>query len=1142
MKKLAILSFCLAISLSIFAQSQPKVLIFSKTAGYRHGSIPFGKKAIEELGAKNGWTVHYTENSELFNDLNLSNYAAVVFNSTTGDVLNNAQQAAFERYIQAGGGYVGIHSAADTEYGWPWYGELAGAYFSSHPNNSNIREATVNVVDKAFSASKHLPEKWVRTDEWYSYKNIYHGLNVLAYLDEHTYTGGTNGANHPIAWYHEYDGGRAFFTGGGHVETSFEEPAFIKHLLEGIKYAMGNNVTLDYTKAHSETIPEENRFEKTVLVNDLNNPMELAVSPDGKIYFTEILGNLSVYNTKTDEYKLIHRFPITFKGGTGLQGITLDPNFDKNRWVYLYYTPPTEEEPIDFYLSRFTLSINDELDLASEKVFLKVPVQINSGAHHGGSLAFDSDGVLVLSTGDGTTPFPSDGYSPIDERPDPESYPKDAQRGTSNTNDLKGKILRIIPHRDGTYSIPDNNLFPVGMEKTLPEIYAMGVRNPYRLAVNPKTNTVYWGEIGPDAGEDSDRGPMGYDEFNQAKEAGFFGWPYFIANGIPYADWDFETEKPRGAYDINNPINDSPNNTGLLRLPKPKPAMIYYPYRLSKEFPELGVGGRSAMAGEFYTYKPASKNPNKFPAYYDGGLFIFEWMRNWMRVIRFDENENYVRSESFMPTEGDFRRPIDLAFSKDGIMYTLEYGSVYGADNNDARLVKIEYNAGNRVPSLSAQILDSVGLAKENLVVFLTSEKRQLPIRKSIAGKAPLRVNMSGRAIDEDFGDIQTYSWYVNGEKMDIKSPFYDRTFTHTGDYEIVMMATDQDGLSATDTLHVALGNAPPKIEIASSQNRSFYWDDFNFDYAVTISDEDGKKVKKKSIKTVYNYNSQPKAPAPDISGGAEIKNNLDPGSLGRTLLENSDCKACHTISEVSVGPSFAAISAKYAGDRRAVGNLATKIIEGGGGNWGETHMMSAHPQISMADAREMVSYIFSLSDPNLEFKPVAITGKLPLEAHKSHENKGYYTIKTEYTDKGNKLAKPQKGMDELTLQYHVLRAMDADQHPGFVFDWGVLEEGGYKSYLVYKNIDLTGIKSIGIEYGSKDLSGEIEVRKNSVGGPIIGRIPFEPTGGFSEMKWVDAKMDNVDEEFQHLYFVVYRKEAPFEDVVRLKSIRFLRE
>ncbi|MFT7434905.1 MAG: cytochrome c, partial [Psychromonas sp.] len=604
----------------------------------------------------------------------------------------------------------------------------------------------------------------------------------------------------------------------------------------------------------------------------------------------------------------------------------------------------------------------------------------------------------------------------------------------------------------------------------------------------------------------------------------------------------FETEKPRGLYDSNNPLNDSPNNTGLLKLPKPELAMIYYPYKMSDKFPELGLGGRSAMAGEFYSFSAVSENPNKFPAYYDGGLFVFDWMRNWMRVLRFDENENYVRSEAFMPTAGDFRRPIDLAFSKDGIMYALEYGSVYGADNKDARLVKIEYNASNRAPNLAAQILDSVGLAKENLQVSLTSERRQLPIRKSMAGKAPLRINMAGRATDKDFGDKLSYSWFINGQKVEQSSPIFNKTFEVNGGYEIVMKVTDQDGLWATDSLHVSVGNALPEVEIASTQNRSFYWGEGSFDYQVKISDEDGKKVKKESIKTVYNYSPISKAPSLDISGGVEIKTHLSPGSVGRTLIENSDCKACHTIAEVSVGPSFAAISARYSGDRKAGRTLATKIIEGGGGNWGETHVMSAHPQISMADAREMVSYIFSLSDPNLKFKAVAASGTLPLEAHKSYDNKGYYTLKTEYTDKGNKWAGPQKGADEVNLRYNELRAMDADSHPGFVFDWGVLEEGDYKAYLVFKNIDLKRIKSIGIEYGSKNLSGEIEVRKNSVGGPVIGRIPFEPTGGFGEMKWVDAKLDNVDEEFQHLYFVVYRKDEPFEEVVRLKSIRFLKE
>ncbi len=1141
MKNLLKLAILLAVSLPSLSQNQ-KVLIFSKTAGYRHGSIPFAKSAIEKLGRENGFSTEYTEDSELFNDLNLRQYDAVIFSCTTGDVLSNEQQAAFERYIQAGGGYVGIHSAADTEYNWPWYGELAGAYFSSHPSNSNVREATVNVLDKTHISTSHLPSNWVRTDEWYSYKDIYHGIKILANLDEHTYTGGTNGANHPIAWYHEYDGGRSFFTGGGHTNESFSQEDFLKHLMGGISYAMGNGKR-DYSLAYSRTVPQENRFEKTVLVNDLNNPMELAVSHDGKVYFTELAGKLSVYNTKTDEYKLMHRFPLTLKGGTGLIGITLDPNFNQNRWMYLYYSPPVEGEPIDFYLSRFTITKNDEIDLNSEKVFLKVPVQINSGAHHGGSLAFDSKGVLVLSTGDGTTPFPSDGYAPLDERPDPESFPKDAQRGTSNTNDYKGKILRIIPHADGSYSIPEGNLFPKGMEKTLPEIYAMGVRNPYRLAINPKTNTVYWGEIGPDAGEDSNRGPRGYDEFNQAKKAGFFGWPYFIANNIPYSDWDFETEKPTGKiYDPKNPENDSPNNTGLKKLPLPQPAMIYYPYALSDEFPELGLGGRSAMAGEFYTFDSENTNPRKIPKYYDGGLFVFEWMRNWMRVIRFDENEDYVRSEAFMPTKGDFRRPIDLAFEKDGIMYVLEYGSVYGADNVDARLVKIEYNPYNRAPKVLAGINDTLAIAKVRAQASTTAEGRMYTQKKSIAGAVPLTVSMSARATDMDFGDKLTYKWNINGIVTEYTSPFVKHTFKTPGEFEVVIEAMDKDGLKGTDTLRVTTGNAPPMVEITSTQNRSFYWEDGTFNYLVKATDLEDKRVNSKNIKTSYNYSPQPLAPSPDISGGAEIKNNIEPGSLGRTLIEQSDCKACHTIDQVSVGPSFSAIAARYRDDRRAVAKLATKIIEGGGGNWGSTHVMSAHPQISQQDAREMVNYIFSLSDPNLTFKEIDSKGSLTLDIHKSYETRGYYTLKSEVTDKGTKVAKPQTSSHQLTLRFNELRAMDADMHPGFPFEWGELRDGDYKSYILYKDIDLSGIKSISMEYASKDQDGYIEIRKNSIGGPILGTIPFKATGTFDQYEWSEGKLEDPQKDFMHLYFVVYKKDPPFTDLVKPKTFRFNKE
>ncbi len=213
------------------------VLVFSKTAGFRHASIPTGVEAIETLGGQNGFKVEATEDSSAFTDANLARFSTVVFMSTTGDVLNDDQQAAFERYIRSGGGFLGIHSAADTEYDWPWYGRLVGAYFKGHPA---IQVATVVVADRVHPSTKHLPRRWQRRDEWYQYRTSPRGkVHILATLDESTYKGGGMGDDHPIAWCHEFDGGRAFYTGGGHTNESFVEPAFLQHLLGGILWTAG---------------------------------------------------------------------------------------------------------------------------------------------------------------------------------------------------------------------------------------------------------------------------------------------------------------------------------------------------------------------------------------------------------------------------------------------------------------------------------------------------------------------------------------------------------------------------------------------------------------------------------------------------------------------------------------------------------------------------------------------------------------------------------------------------------------------------------------------------------------------------------------------------------------------------------------
>jgi type 1 glutamine amidotransferase len=213
------------------------VLVFSKTAGFRHDSIEAGVACIEGLGETHGFDVEATEDAGLFNDDSLSRFDVVVFLNTTGDVLDPSQEAAFERFIRAGRGYVGVHAAADTEYDWAWYGGLVGAYFTSHPP---VQEAIVRVADSAHPSTRHLPAEWRRTDEWYDYKSRpVETVGVLLTVDESTYEGGTMGGNHPIAWRHEYDGGRALYTGGGHTAESFSEADFVQHLLGAITWAAG---------------------------------------------------------------------------------------------------------------------------------------------------------------------------------------------------------------------------------------------------------------------------------------------------------------------------------------------------------------------------------------------------------------------------------------------------------------------------------------------------------------------------------------------------------------------------------------------------------------------------------------------------------------------------------------------------------------------------------------------------------------------------------------------------------------------------------------------------------------------------------------------------------------------------------------
>jgi len=676
-----------------------RLLVFSKTAGYRHESIDSGKVALMRLGAANGMQVDTTEDASRFNEDSLKQYAAVIFLSTTENVLDRAQEIDLQRFIQAGGGFVGIHAAADTEYDWAWYGRLVGAYFKSHPDQ---QDATLRVADAKDAATAHLPAKWKRRDEWYNYKSFAPGLQVLLTLDESSYTGGENDGNHPISWKHEVDGGRAWYTGLGHTNESYADSLFLKHVLGGIQYAVGTpRKGLDYGKATAQRPPADSLFRKVALtMGTLAEPTEMAVLPSGDVLIAQRGGEVALFRARDKRVTPAGRVAVYSKARNGsnveegLLGLTIDPGFATNGYVYLFYSP--SDTSVN-RLSRFEFD-GDSLKIGSEKIVLQFYSQREICCHTGGSLAFGPGRMLYVSTGDNSTPFDekgvtfaSHGFSPTDDRPGHEPY--DAGRTASNTNDLRGKILRLHLLTDGTYDIPAGNLFAPGTPSTKPEIFVMGNRNPYRITVDQKSGFLYWGEVGPDAADDTlaTRGPRGYDEINQARTAGNFGWPLFVGDNYAYHQWNYATGASGPLHDAKAPKNASRNTTGSRDLPPAQPAFIWYPYGATRDFPQVDKGGRTAMAGPVYHRELFAKaGSTAMPQYYDGKFFIYDWIRHWIMAVTLSPTGDYEAMEPFAPRDS-FSAPIDMELGPDGRIYVLEYGKAWFAKNADAGLSVIEY-------------------------------------------------------------------------------------------------------------------------------------------------------------------------------------------------------------------------------------------------------------------------------------------------------------------------------------------------------------------------------------------------------------------------------------------------------------------
>ncbi|WP_220039695.1 PQQ-dependent sugar dehydrogenase [Nonomuraea aridisoli] len=564
--------------------------------------------------------------------------------------------------------------------------------------------------------------------------------------------------------------------------------------------------------------PPDDQFQKVTLNDHPGEPMDLAVLPDSRVLHTTRQGEVWLHDPKTGLNTLAAEIDVYQHDEEGLQSIALSPGFGKGSkkddWIYLYYSPPldTPEDdpdtpdvnegdapetgtPEDFepfkghiQLSRFRFT-GSTIDLGTEQQILQVPVDRGICCHVGGDIVFDAKGLLYLATGDDTNPFASDSFAPIDERAD-RNPAFDAQRSSANTNDLRGKILRIKVGEDGSYTIPDGNLFAPGTEKTRPEIYAMGLRNPFRIELNRTNGDLYVADYSPDARQpDPERGPAGQGKWTIIREPANYGWPYCATAELPYVDYDFATGESGEPFDCAAPVNESPHNTGLRELPPVVQPDVWYGYSLSQEFPGLETGGIGPMAGPAYDFDrrdTRGKNPVAWPEYYDGVPLFYEWTRDYIKAFHPDG-----RIEDVLPSVF-FDAPMDMEFGPEGALYVLEYGNDYFEVNETAQLSRIDYigHTGNHSPIPAAQA-------------------------SVTAGQAPLAVSFTSEGTSDPDGDRLSYAWDFNADgKVDSREPAASFTFSENGVYDATLRVSDRAGMSAATSVRIVIGNEAPVVEL----------------------------------------------------------------------------------------------------------------------------------------------------------------------------------------------------------------------------------------------------------------------------------------------------------------------------------------
>ncbi|MGB7395703.1 MAG: PQQ-dependent sugar dehydrogenase, partial [Pricia sp.] len=555
---------------------------------------------------------------------------------------------------------------------------------------------------------------------------------------------------------------------------------------------------LSATFAIQAQLPDD--FQRVDIVTGLSNATTFKFAPDGRIFIVDRYGELIVYKPDTNQQVTAGNLPVFHELEDGFLGLAFDPNFTANNYVYIHYSPL---DVVKNRVSRFTMN-GDNLDLGSEIILLEWDTQRDAYYHAAGDMDFDSQGNLYIATGDNSN---HSEYAALNENDANQS----AENTSSSTNDLRGKILRITPQPDGSYTIPPGNLFPVGTLDTRPEIYVMGARNPYRIFVDKEnTDWLFWGEVGPDANDPSAEGSEGRDEINLVKEAGNYGWPYFAAENIPYQN---TYSNPPFYYDPAAPVNISRWRNGLQNLPPAQPSWLDFFHR-------------SYCSGPRYYFDNTLTDQQRLPVEFDGVYFYFDFNRSLIWAVQMDEEGNILSNEQLAPSVFPSGPDgfLDMQIGPDGFMYILAYGS--------------------GCPPCSQESPGSGKLIKVLYTGVVTNSPPVIEISADVTdGSLPLTVNFSSEGTMDPDGDSPlSYAWDFDGDTT-VDSTAENPSFEYNaaGNFNAVLEVDDGNGGISRKNITIYAGNNratftpnfPP-------QGGLIDWDD-EISYDISVSDvEDG--------------------------------------------------------------------------------------------------------------------------------------------------------------------------------------------------------------------------------------------------------------------------------------------------------------